>query len=69
MYWPLGAPRIYSTARRRRKEPSAVSNGGEAEGAAIDPAEVILGLTVARNGHLLVTITESSIYVWQATVS
>ena len=68
MYWPLGAPRVYAASRRRRK-----SGGGIDEEKADDELEErestnILGLRVARRGHLFVTITHTALTVWQTSV-
>ena len=67
MYWPLGAPRVYAATRRKQKPP--VSEDGEEDGEnAQEKATNILGLCVARNGHLFVTITENTLTVWQTSV-
>ena len=68
MYWPLGAPRIYTANKRRRK----AQNGADAEDTdggndAKDNAPII-GLRASRNGHLFTTITETALTVWQASV-
>ena len=66
MYWPLGAPRVYAASRRKRK---ANGNSDEQEDdEAEDAAANFLGLRVARNGHLFVTITETALTVWQTAV-
>ena len=67
MYWPLGAPKVYAAARRKRK--TSISEDGEKDGVDVEEkATNILGLRVARNGHLFVTITETSLTVWQISV-
>lgn len=68
MYWPLGAPRVYAASRRKRK--ASVSHKEEEETEKVDEGEAtnILGLRVARNGHLFVTITETALTVWQTSV-
>lgn len=67
MYWPLGAPRVYAAARRKRK--ASTSEDGEEDGEDVeDKAANILGLRVARNGLLFVTITETALIVWQTSV-
>ena len=70
MYWPLNAPRIYSANKRRRKprdDDSVSSQQRDAEGEEKENA-AILGLKVSRNGHLLTTITETTLTIWQASV-
>ena len=66
MYWPLGAPRVYAASRRKRKpsDNSDEKENGETE----EAASGILGLQVARNGHLFITITETAVTVWQTAV-
>lgn len=66
MYWPLGAPRVYAASRKKRKpsDNSEEKENGEAE----EAASRILGLRVARNGHLFITITETALTVWQTAV-
>ena len=66
MYWPLGAPRVYAASRRKRKpsDNSEEKENGETE----EAASRILGLRVARNGHLFITITETALTVWQTAV-
>ena len=67
MYWPLGAPKVYAAARRKRK--SSVSENEEKDSEDVEEKDInILGLRVARNGHLFVTITENSLTVWQTSV-
>ena len=68
MYWPLGAPRIYAVSRRRRKpsedddkcyDGTLVNNRDEA---------AILALRISRNGQLFVTVTATTLTVWQISV-
>ena len=73
MYWPLGEPRVYAAAKRRRKDSDANENDGE--GGDEDEKEVIdnnptalIGLRVARNGHLFATITKTALTIWQTSV-
>lgn len=70
MYWPLGAPRVYAAARRKRK--ASTLEDGEEDSEDVedveDKATNILGLRVARNGLLFVTITETTLIVWQTSV-
>ena len=68
MYWPLGAPKVYAAARRRRKLSKDGSDSEEDEQNAESPSEAILGLRVARNGHLFATITTATLNVWHASV-
>ena len=67
MYWPLGAPKVYAATRRKRKPP-AIGDGEEESEDGKEKATNILGLRVARNGHLFVTITETTMTVWQTSV-
>ncbi|KAK4694219.1 RAB6A-GEF complex partner protein 1, partial [Lecanoromycetidae sp. Uapishka_2] len=67
MYWPLGAPRVYAASRRKRKTSDLNDEEKEAKDAEEGEATNILGLRVARNGHLFVTITETALTVWQTT--
>ena len=67
MYWPLGAPRVYAATRRKRK-PSTSVNGEEDSEDVEEKDTNILGLRVARNGHIFVTITEHTLTVWQTSV-
>ena len=68
MYWPLGAPRIYAASRRKRKphEPDK-EDDTESEGET-NHNTAVLGLQVARNGHLFTTITDTALTVWQSSV-
>ncbi len=68
MYWPLGAPRVYAASRRKRKAPASNDKDEESEDVEEGAATNILGLRIARNGHLLVTITETALTVWQTSV-
>ncbi len=67
MYWPLGAPRVYAATRRKRKPPTTEYEEEDSEDVE-EKATNILGLRVARNGHLFVTITETTLTVWQTSV-
>ena len=67
MYWPLGAPRVYAATRRKWKYPGP-KNGEEEDEDVEERATDILGLRVARNGLLFVTITETTLTVWQTSV-
>ena len=67
MYWPLGAPKVYAATRRKRKPPSPEHEKEDGEDVE-EKATNILGLRVARNGHLFVTITETALTVWQTSV-
>ena len=68
MYWPLGAPRVYAASRRRRKPPISYEEGGDVDNVEEAGSAKIIGLQVARNGHLFVTITETALFVWQTSV-
>lgn len=67
MYWPLGAPRVYAATRRKRK--SSTPEFDEEDSEDVEEKDTnILGLRVARNGHLFVTITKTALTVWQTSV-
>ena len=68
MYWPLGAPKVYAAAKRRRKAPEADDSDGEAVEAQAKKAYAILGLQVARNGQVFATVTASALTIWQTLV-
>lgn len=69
MYWPLGAPRVYAAAKRRRKH-SLDSNGNEdeEEQANAKEATAVIGLRVSRNGQFFATITATALLIWQTSV-
>lgn len=74
MYWPLGAPRVYAAAKRRRKGTNTNENDG-GEGGDEDEKDFnvnnpssLIGLCVARNGRLFATITNSTLTIWQTSV-
>lgn len=68
MYWPLGAPRVYAESRRKRKSPAFNGEEEDDEDVESKASTDILGLRVARNGHLFITITETALTVWQTSV-
>ena len=59
---------MYAASRRRRK--NYVANDGEEvdDDAQDEESTNILGLRVARHGHLFVTITNTALTVWQTSV-
>lgn len=59
---------MYAASRRKRKAPAAADEEKEAEDVEEGEATNMLGLRVARNGHLFVTITETALTVWQTSV-
>ncbi|KAL8760464.1 MAG: hypothetical protein Q9184_003362 [Pyrenodesmia sp. 2 TL-2023] len=67
MYWPMGAAQIYSANRRRRKDQGRhddlEKDGIEQE----EDNDPILGMRTSRNGHLIATITTTTITIWQAS--
>ena len=67
MYWPLGAPRIYAASRRKRK-PYEANKEDDLERESENKDITILGLQVARNGHLFTTINDNTLTVWQTSV-
>ena len=68
MYWPLGAPRVYASSRRKRKATTSNDEENEASSVGDEEDAKILGLRVARNGHLFITIAENTLIVWQTNV-
>ncbi|KAL9594434.1 MAG: hypothetical protein Q9179_005398 [Wetmoreana sp. 5 TL-2023] len=66
MYWPMGAPQIYSANRKRRKDHGGYENG-EQEEAEDEMSGTILGLRTSRSGHLIATITATTLTIWQAS--
>ncbi|KAL8869054.1 MAG: hypothetical protein Q9174_004558 [Haloplaca sp. 1 TL-2023] len=65
MYWPMGAPQVYAANRKRRKEPEFEDEEhGEAE---VEENPPILGLRTSRSGHLIATITATTMTIWQAS--
>lgn len=68
MYWPMGAAQIYSANRRRRKDwekqDNVEKNGTEQD----EDCDPILGMRTSRNGHLIATITTTTMTIWQASV-
>ncbi|KAL8685639.1 MAG: hypothetical protein Q9218_007636 [Villophora microphyllina] len=69
MYWPLGAPRIYSANRKRRKEHTEDDDGGQQqmEDAQEEANATVLGLRTSRSGHLIATVTATTLTIWQAS--
>lgn len=67
MYWPLGAPRVY-TVNKLRKTSALASDGDQSSNESVVEDKVIRGLQVSRNGHLFATITETSLTIWQTSV-
>ena len=68
MYWPLGAPRVYAASRRRRKPRLEADDEKADDEPENTESRSILGLRVARHGHLFVTITDTALTVWQTSV-
>lgn len=68
MYWPLGAPRIYAASRRRRK--ASEDDDKRDDGALVNAKDedAILALQISRNGQLFVTVTATTLTVWQISV-
>ncbi|KAL8729307.1 MAG: hypothetical protein Q9166_004804 [cf. Caloplaca sp. 2 TL-2023] len=62
----MGAARIYSANRTRRKDQAdhEVQRPKESEGGKPD---AILGLRTSRSGHLLATITATTMTIWQTS--
>lgn len=74
MYWPLGAPRVYAVAKRRRKSNKPIENDGSEAGDEDENdvndnnSSALIGLCVSRNGHLFATITNATLTIWQTSV-
>ncbi|KAL8830879.1 MAG: hypothetical protein Q9170_005537 [Blastenia crenularia] len=66
MYWPMGAARIYSANRRRRKHSKGHIDGEQRPEEDDEPP--ILGLRTSRSGHLIATVTATTMTIWQASV-
>lgn len=66
MYWPMGAPQIYASNRKRRK--GHTTEDGKQVEAKDEGTAAILGLRTSRNGHLIATITATTMTIWQASV-
>ena len=70
MYWPIGAPRIYASSRKKRRPvQQGAGDEEEDESSGESAAKTVLGLRISRNGHLFATITETALTVWQTNVS
>ena len=67
MYWPLGVPRIYA-ANKPSKKASDVKNDNKDAETDIEDTTSLLDLQVSRNGHLFVTITATTLTIWQTAV-
>ncbi|KAI4100134.1 MAG: hypothetical protein L6R37_005649 [Teloschistes peruensis] len=68
MYWPLGAPRIYSANRKRRKGSAEDDDTAQEPGDVRDEEDSdILDLRTSRSGHLIATVTATSLMIWQAS--
>ena len=68
MYWPLGAPRVYAV-NKLRKTSAPASDEDQSGNESVVEDNVIRGLEVSRNGHLFATITQTSLTIWQTSVS
>jgi RAB6A-GEF complex partner protein 1 len=55
-------------ARRVSENGSSTSNGTSQGEAEKDPGGEIVGIAVARSGHMFITITRSTLTVWQTKV-
>ena len=69
MYWPIGAPRIYSSNRKKRGSVQQRAGDLQENDSSKDASKTILGLRVSRSGHLFATITQTALTVWQTNVS
>ena len=73
MYWPLNAPKVYAAHNGfRRANRGSAKSSAEASTLVGDDAlardSTIIGLEVARNGHLFATITAITLTIWQLAV-
>ena len=68
MYWPIGAPRIYASVKKHRRHIERPEDNGAENEDTDEASNSILGLRVARNGHLFATITETALIIWQTNV-
>ena len=68
MYWPLGAPRIYAAAKKRRKIPEADEKDDDKEKGKVKEGAAIIALRVSRNGQLFATVTATTLTLWQTSV-
>ncbi|KAL8946640.1 MAG: hypothetical protein Q9222_006988 [Ikaeria aurantiellina] len=62
----MGAARIYSENKRRRKETSN-EDGADLGEEEQDNSAIVKGLCTSRSGHLIATITHDTMTVWQAS--
>ena len=67
MYWPLGAPQIYAAPPRELKLRPGHDNEEKEEKKNKDAA-TIQDFMVSRSGHLLATITQTTMSIWQTSV-
>lgn len=69
MYWPLGAPRIYAADKTRNKAADTANqdDGDKSDAVDHDPAS-LLGLRTSRSGHMVATITATTLTIWQTSV-
>ncbi|KAL8804205.1 MAG: hypothetical protein Q9200_005918 [Gallowayella weberi] len=66
MYWPMGAARIYSSNRIRRKEQDDL-DAQDSRRSEQDDQDAIVSMRTSRNGHLIATITGTTMTIWQAS--
>ncbi|KAI4173633.1 MAG: hypothetical protein LQ343_002808 [Gyalolechia ehrenbergii] len=62
----MGAARIYSANRRRRKDQSG-HDEQEGANAEEEKSAPVLGLVTSRSGHLIATVTATTMTIWQAS--
>jgi len=55
--------------RRASENGTSKSNGTSKDEAEKDPGGEIVGIAVARSGHMFITITRSTLTVWQTKVA
>ncbi|KAL9598580.1 MAG: hypothetical protein Q9219_004411 [cf. Caloplaca sp. 3 TL-2023] len=61
----MGAARIYSANRKRRKVHD--DHDEEEEVTSVEESDPILGLQTSRSGHLIATVTADTMTIWQAS--
>lgn len=72
MYWPVGGARVYINTLLAGRARSTNNDASEQTGAALAKTqedETIIDLCVARQRHLFVTLTQSTLSVWRTDVS
>jgi hypothetical protein len=69
MYWPLGAPQVFAAPAKRDTLDHYKEDDGQNHVSTTDNETALLGLCVSRNGYLFATISATTLYIWQTSVS